>query len=128
MSCSFLNPENYSRRIGIHGREEVPILGGARLAGKVNKTKIGLLSIQTAEKDTLPSTNYSVIRVKQDILSQSNIGFIMIADRSAGLRSQVMQVVMGMSRAGIHPISQAARVKYEKIKVEVEGFPCEIIH
>lgn len=33
---------------------------------------------------------------------------------------------MGMSRAGIHPISQAAHVKYEKVKVEVEGFLAEL--
>jgi len=72
----------YTRRIGIHERKEVPIIGGARLTGKANKTNIGLLSIQTAQKDTLPTTNYSVIRLKQDVLGQSNIGMIVTAKNS----------------------------------------------
>jgi len=44
-----------------------------------------------------------------------------IADRSAGLRSQVMMAVRGM-RGGHEPISQAARVRYEKAKPKVEEF------
>jgi hypothetical protein len=66
----------YSRRIGIEQSTEVPIIGGGRFFGKLNKTNIGVMSIQTNEKDSIPSTNYSVIRVKQDIFKQSSIGVI----------------------------------------------------
>jgi len=45
-----------------------------------------------------------------------------IADRSAGLRSQVMQAVRAMTRAGNEPIGQAAKVMYEKVKVKAEAF------
>lgn len=45
-----------------------------------------------------------------------------IADRSAGLRTQVMRAVMGISRAGHEPITQAARVRYEKAVPKVEEF------
>lgn len=45
-----------------------------------------------------------------------------IADRSAGLRNQVMMAVMMIMRAGDEPIGQAATVKYEKVKVKVEAF------
>lgn len=45
-----------------------------------------------------------------------------IADRSAGLRSQVMRAVRGMMGAEYEPISQAAKVKYEKVKVKVDNF------
>ena len=45
-----------------------------------------------------------------------------IADRSAGLNSRVMQAVMGMMRAGNEPISQAAKVMYEKAKTQVGAF------
>jgi len=45
-----------------------------------------------------------------------------IADRSAGLRRQVMQAVSGITRAGHEPITQAAKVKYEKVKVKVKEF------
>jgi hypothetical protein len=44
-----------------------------------------------------------------------------IADRSAGLRSQVMMATRGM-RGGHEPISQAAKVRYEKAIPKVEAF------
>jgi flagellar hook-basal body complex protein FliE len=45
-----------------------------------------------------------------------------IADRSAGLRTQVMRAVSGITRAGNEPISQAAEVMYEKVKAKLETF------
>ena len=66
----------YSRRIGIDRHTEVPILGGMRLFGKLNKTNIGIMSIQTNAEDSIPTTNYSVIKVKQDIFKQSNLSMI----------------------------------------------------
>ncbi|MBE0461671.1 MAG: hypothetical protein IBX60_08570 [Candidatus Aminicenantes bacterium] len=45
-----------------------------------------------------------------------------IADRSAGLRSQVMRAVMMVMGSGYDPISQAAKVKYQKVTSEVEAF------
>jgi hypothetical protein len=44
-----------------------------------------------------------------------------IADRSAGLRMQVMMATRGM-RGGHEPISQAAKVRYEKALPKVEEF------
>jgi hypothetical protein len=66
----------YSRKIGIDQNNIVPIIGGARLFGKINHTNIGVMSLQTYKKDTIPTTNYSIIRVKQDIFKQSSIGII----------------------------------------------------
>ena len=66
----------YSRRIGIHGDQQIPIIAGARVMGKTGSTNIGALSIQTAEKGDVRSTNYSVLRLRQDILKKSNIGII----------------------------------------------------
>ena len=66
----------YSRRIGIDHHTEVPLIGGIRLFGKLNKTNIGIMSIQTDVNDSIPSINYSVIKVKQDVLKQSSIGMI----------------------------------------------------
>ncbi|MCI0695723.1 carbohydrate binding family 9 domain-containing protein [candidate division KSB1 bacterium] len=67
----------YSRRIGLSDdRREVPIIGGARILGKLRNTTLGGMIMQTAEKDNLPTTNYSVLRWKQDILQQSTIGVI----------------------------------------------------
>lgn len=45
-----------------------------------------------------------------------------IADRSAGLRSQVFSAVYMIMGAGIHPVNEPARVKYQKVKTELEKF------
>jgi hypothetical protein len=66
----------YSRRIGIQDDLFIPIIVGARVFGKQNKTSIGLMSIQTAEKDSIKTTNYSVARIRQDVGSQSSVGGI----------------------------------------------------
>jgi hypothetical protein len=68
----------YSRRIGNDSdtEQEVPIIVGARIFGKQNRTNIGFLNIQTAELDSVPTANYSVLRVSQDIWKQSSLGFI----------------------------------------------------
>jgi len=65
-----------SRRIGIQGSTPVPILGGARLTGKVGAFDVGALSIQTADDDDLgaESTNFTVLRLRRDILARSSIG------------------------------------------------------
>ncbi|MDA3860477.1 MAG: DUF5916 domain-containing protein [Melioribacteraceae bacterium] len=73
----------YSRRIGIDNKKEIPILGGGKLTGKIDNTEVGILSIQTSAQDEIKSTNYSVIRVKQDILEQSTIGMILTSKNSS---------------------------------------------
>lgn len=45
-----------------------------------------------------------------------------IADRSAGLRTQVFRTVSLITGAGMEPVSEPARVKYEKVKLEVTKF------
>ncbi len=79
----------YSRRIGIRDGDEVPIIGGVRLTGKEGATQVGALSMQTAAKGSERSTNYSVVRIKQDILKQSNIGFIATSKNSADTSNSV---------------------------------------
>lgn len=75
----------YSRRIGISPqRTEIPILGGARLLGKINRTTLGALSMQTAEEGAIPSSNFSVLRWKQDVLQESSIGLIGISKQQPG--------------------------------------------
>lgn len=48
-----------------------------------------------------------------------------IADRSAGLLSQVMSAVSGINRAGNEPVSQATMVKYQKVRLKLEAFLAE---
>ncbi|MBD3288391.1 hypothetical protein GF337_06265 [candidate division KSB1 bacterium] len=79
----------YSRRIGIKGREEIPIIGGVRLIGKSGAYNVGAFTLQTAEKNEEPTTNYSVVRLKRDVLSQSNIGVLFTNKSSSSGRNTV---------------------------------------
>lgn len=80
----------YSRRIGLtdEGRQ-IPIIAGARLLGKVGGATLGTMSIQTAAKDSLPSSNYSVVRWKQDVFKQSTIGLIGVSKHEARRQNAV---------------------------------------
>ncbi len=64
----------YSRRIGISNGEEIPILTGAKLVGRLDKFDVGLINIQTSAKGNEPSTNYTVARAKFDLFNQSYAG------------------------------------------------------
>ena len=76
----------YSRRIGLQGGEVVPILGGGRVTGKLGPFDVGALSIQTDDEQIAgaKSTNFTVARVKRDILRRSAIGGI-FTNRSVSL-------------------------------------------
>jgi len=62
----------YSRKIGIDEEEPVPIYGGARLAGRVGKWDMGILSMQTASHLNLPSENFGVIRIKRQVINPNS--------------------------------------------------------
>ena len=66
----------YSRRIGLHQGREVPIDAGGRLTGRIGRYSLGMLNIQTADAPAARAraTNFSVLRVRRDILRRSNIG------------------------------------------------------
>ena len=68
----------FSRRIGLSGSSEVPILAGGRLTGRSGAYSIGLLNISTRSVDEadIPQTNFSVVRIKRDVLRRSTVGFI----------------------------------------------------
>ena len=76
----------YSRRIGLESGAIVPIVGGGRVTGKTGAFDVGLLNIQTDEEavsDAKP-TNFTVLRLKRDILRRSSVGAI-FTNRSASL-------------------------------------------
>ena len=76
----------YSRRIGLQGGAVVPILGGGRVTGKLGPFDVGAVSIQTDDEQIsgAASTNFTVVRVKRDILRRSAIGGI-LTNRSVSL-------------------------------------------
>ncbi len=78
----------FSRRIGLSDDgEQIPILGGGRLSGKVGtNTNIGFLNMQTESVDSTgtPTQNFTVARVRQDLPNRSNVGAIFVNRQAMG--------------------------------------------
>ncbi len=65
----------FSRRIGLN----VPVNAGLRLSGKLNnKLRVGVMDIQTGPKDNIPSGNYFVSVLQQQVFSRSSISAFVI--------------------------------------------------
>jgi hypothetical protein len=66
----------YSRRIGLDQGGIVPIGAGGRATGQVGAYSVGFINIQTTADDarSLPGANFTVGRVRRNILRKSQIG------------------------------------------------------
>ncbi len=65
----------FSRRIGLNS----PVQAGARLSGKIgNNWRIGIMDMQTGEKDTIPSANFTVAALQRKVFSRSNISAFLV--------------------------------------------------
>ena len=71
----------FSRRIGIDDNGlPTPIVGGARLSGKLGRsTNIGLLHMRTEEvAGEAPQNDFSVLRMNQELANRSSFGAVFI--------------------------------------------------
>ncbi|MCH7750041.1 MAG: hypothetical protein IH939_18300 [Acidobacteria bacterium] len=86
----------YTRRIGLDGGTIVPILGGGRVTGKIGPFDVGALSIQTDDEaiSGAEMTNFTVVRVKRDILRRSSVGAL-FTNRSVSLAGDGSSQVYG---------------------------------
>lgn len=96
----------YTRRIGLDNGGVVPINLGGRLTGKVGKYAVGLMNIGTAGDAAFKAqpTNFTVMRVKRDVLQRSSIG-AMYTNRSVGTTGTGSNAVYGVDGAFL--LSQA---------------------
>src|SRR4051812_423394 len=83
----------FSRRIGLtDAGEEIPIAAGGRLTGRVGRTGIGAMTIQTEGEGARDGDNYTVIRGRRDVLRNSDVGAIFLSRQSSGLSNDRNQV------------------------------------
>lgn len=83
---SYIIQPFYSRTIGLENGLPIPIIGAAKLSGKAGPYSIGFMNVQTDGKsyieNNLPITvsqhNFTALRVKRDILKESNIGLMVL--------------------------------------------------
>ena len=77
----------FSRRIGIGDEGQiVPIIGGARLSGRVKNTNLAFLTMFTEEvaEDNIEANNFSVARVNQQLAARTTVGASFISRDGMG--------------------------------------------
>jgi hypothetical protein len=75
----------FSRRIGLSDSgEAIPILAGTRLTGRQGPYSVGVLNIQQREEGAVPGTNFTALRMRRDILANSDIGAIVLNKEQFG--------------------------------------------
>ena len=79
----------FSRRIGIHEEDTVPINVGVRLTGKVGRQDVGILSVRTGAVEGLGLDEglYNVVRIKRNLAGRSYVGGIFTDSRLGDFRS-----------------------------------------
>jgi hypothetical protein len=90
----------YSRRIGLDQGLVVPIRAGGRVTGKVGDYAIGAMNVQTGAdgEEGIPSTNYSIVRVKRDLLRSGSVGAL-FTNRSVAVSSAGANRAYGVDTA-----------------------------
>ena len=102
----------FSRRIGIgEDGQVVPIIGGARLSGKVNRTNVGFLSMFTDEVEDaeIQGNNFSVARVNHEFGQRSAIGAAFVNRQGMGdLEDDFNRTLAADGRVGIGKKAQVS--------------------
>ncbi len=72
----------YSRRIGLSDSgQPLPLLGGARLSGQTHGWSVGAMNIQQRETDRASAANFTIARVRRDLLPYTDAGASLVYRR-----------------------------------------------
>lgn len=71
----------HSRRIGLRDGQTVPIIGGARLVGRIGNWDLGMLNMHTARQGGLPSENVGVLRLRKQVFNPNSYVGSMLTTR-----------------------------------------------
>jgi hypothetical protein len=84
----------FSRRVGLVSGEQVPILMGGKLWGRIGGTSVGVLDVQTDSYESpdlsLGGQNLLAARVEQDLWDQSHIGLMVTNGDPTGYGSNTL--------------------------------------
>ncbi|MEM7201638.1 MAG: DUF5916 domain-containing protein [Planctomycetota bacterium] len=74
-----------SRRIGLVEGRTVPLRFGSKVVGRVGGTSVGALLTRTgSEAGLAPASTMGVVRLRQDVLAESNVGILATAGDPLG--------------------------------------------
>ncbi len=83
----------YSRNIGLSNQgTPITIPVGGKLTGKVGGFDVGVLNSQTADSGSQAGENFTVGRVRKEVLGRSYVGAIVTNRQGGGLRNTVLGV------------------------------------
>ncbi len=71
----------YSRRIGLNNGQQVPILAGARVVGRVGQWDVGALAMQTRPTGDLSAETMNVVRLRRRVFNQNSYVGLMTTTR-----------------------------------------------
>ena len=74
----------FSRRLGLFQGSQVPITAGGKVNGRAAGANFGALVVRTGDAGSLPASTGAVVRVKENVLHESSVGFIATAGDPAG--------------------------------------------
>lgn len=92
----------FSRRIGLYNGNIIPIVGGFRLSGNINKNwRIGIMDMQTEHRRELglESKNYAVAAISRNVFKRSNIAAIFVNEQQVdigGIYNNIYNRVAGL--------------------------------
>ena len=83
----------FSRRIGLTEGNNIPIRFGARLTGNMtDNLRVGLMNVQTAEKEDLDSQNYGLLALQHRVLKRSFISGFLVNRQNTSTKGEYNRV------------------------------------
>ena len=89
----------HSRRIGLTPEFiPVPVLGGARLVGRIGQWDVGFLEMQTERQGTTPTENFGVLRLRRPVLNPYSTAGMMLTSYAGDGRANFAGGIDGSLR------------------------------
>ncbi len=74
----------HSREIGLRSGRPVPLVGGARMTGRVGAFEIGVLDVQSETFEGDPAENFGVVRLRRSVFGNSDVGAVFTNRQGTG--------------------------------------------
>jgi hypothetical protein len=74
----------FSRRIGLMEGKQIPLQWGTKMYGKIGKTNMSVLDVQSGNTDITSSANMFAGRISQNIFDESRVGVIFTNGSQSG--------------------------------------------
>ena len=86
----------FSRRMGLApDGGPVGIDAGARITGHVAGMEVGALALRTRSRDTIPRSDWAVVRVRRDLFQSSDVGLVFMQRSAVQNRADMNRVYGG---------------------------------